>query len=132
MSRLYQAAGIDALEISGSDFNMRKGEKRAFYLPRALEVRDTVSIPLILVGGIFSREEAERILDAGIPFVAFSRALICQPDFIARMERGEASACLQCNSCYSIYRKRPVRCVRHSAEIPQLKENFQIKTQEML
>ena len=55
-----------------------------------------------------------------------NRALICQPDFIARMKRGEReeSACLACNGCYRVYRQRPVRCVQHQETIPQLEKAF--------
>lgn len=124
LARLYEEAGVDALEISGIDFNARAGENGAFYLDRAIAAREAVSMPLILTGGIFSRREAEHVLAAGIPFVGFSRALICQSDYINRMQRGEESACLRCNGCYGVYRKRPVRCVQHDGEIPQLRKIY--------
>jgi len=96
------------------------------YLEEAAAAQASTALPLILVGGIFSRTDAEQVLAAGIPFVSFSRALICQPDFVARLRSGELdeSACLACNGCYSIYRRRPVRCVQHSAPIPQLEKVF--------
>lgn len=123
---LLEQAGADAAEVSGLDFAARAGEKSPFYLQALLKARQGVSMPLILVGGIFSRSAAQQVLEAGIPFVAFSRALICQPDFIARMEAGlqEESACLACNGCYRVYRQRPVRCVQHSVPIPQLSHTF--------
>ena len=79
-----------------------------------------------VVGGIFDLETAEAVLDQGFSFVSFSRTLICQPDFIARMKRGAQtrSACLACNGCYQIYRRRPVRCVQHKDPIPQLEKVF--------
>lgn len=123
---LYQAAGVDGVEVSGLDFAARKGEKEPFYLQSLLAARHGISLPLILVGGIFSRRLAEQVLSAGIPFVSFSRPLICQPDFIARMKAGvqEESACLACNGCYRVYRQRPVRCVQHTAPLPQLEAVF--------
>lgn len=122
--RLYQAAGVDGAEVSGLDFSSRAGEKRPFYLTQAVEAQRGLDLPLILVGGLFRRSDAEQVLEAGIPFVSFSRALICQPDFVERMRRGEESACLACNGCYQVYRTRPVRCVQHTAEIPQLGKIF--------
>ena len=123
---LYQAAGADGVEISGTDFNLRAGQKKAFYLKEACQAKEGIHMPLILVGGIFSRSEAEEIQRAGIPFVAFSRSLICQPDFIARMKTGEQneSRCTACNQCYSVYRRRPVRCEQHKIPIPQLETLF--------
>lgn len=123
---LYQAAGVDGVEISGLDFAARVGQKTPFYLQEVCTARTNISLPLILVGGIFSRQAAQQVLDAGIPFVAFSRALICQPDFIQRMQAGEQeeSSCLACNGCYKVYRQRPVRCVQHQQPIPQLSKLF--------
>ena len=123
---LYQEAGADGVELSGVDFAARAGEKSPFYLQEALRAMDGIQIPLSLVGGIFDLETAEAVLEQGFTFVSFSRALICQPDFIARMKRGEQtkSACLACNGCYQIYRHRPVRCVQHKDSIPQLEKVF--------
>ena len=71
------------------------------------------------MGGVFSRAAAEKVLAAGAPFVSLSRALICQPDFVERMEKGQTeSPCLACNHCYNVYRQRPVRCVLHTEVIP--------------
>lgn len=122
--RLYQNAGVDGVEVSGLDFSVRPGEKEPFYLRQALEGGQEIQVPLILVGGIFSRETAQQVLQAGIPFVSFCRALICQPDFVDRMRRGEKSACFACNGCYKVYRSRSVRCVQHRQEIAQLAQVF--------
>jgi len=130
--RLYEESGVDAIEISGVDFSSKAGVKEPFYLEELLAAKQGIQTPFILVGGIFSRRSAEQVLSAGIPFVAFSRALICQPDFIAKMKRGEQeeSTCFACNSCYGIYRKRPVRCVQHQTLIPQLTKNYPSNAQE--
>ena len=123
---LYQEADVDGVELSGVDFAARAGEKSPFYLQDALRAMDGIQVPLSLVGGIFDLETAEAVLEQGFSFVSFSRALICQPDFIARMKRGAQtkSACLACNGCYQIYRRRPVRCVQHKDPIPQLEKVF--------
>lgn len=123
---LFRSAGVDGVEVSGVDFAGRAGVKTPFYLQEALEAREGLDLPLILVGGIYSKQAAQSVLDAGIPFVSFSRALICQPDFIARMKAGEQeeSPCLACNQCYKVYRQRPVRCVTHTQPILQLAKTF--------
>jgi len=124
--RLYENSGVDAIEVSGVDFAAKAGVKEPFYLETLLAAKTEISTPLILVGGMFSKQAAEAVLAQGIPFVAFSRALICQPDFIARMKAGEQeeSDCLACNGCYRVYRQRPVRCVQHQEKIPQLEKIF--------
>ena len=123
---LFQQAGVDGVEVSGLDFSSRIGEKEPFYLQNVLEAREGIRVPLILVGGIYSRQSAERVLQTGISFVSFSRSLICQPDFIARMKAGEQeeSGCWLCNACYRVYRGRPVRCVQHTTPISQLEKVF--------
>lgn len=122
---LYQQAGVDGVEISGIDFAMRRGQKEPFFLQNALDAREGIQVPLFPVGGVFSRAAAERVLNAGFPFVSFSRSLICQPDFIARMKAGqEESLCTACNGCYKVYRTRPVRCVQHTEPLPQLEAVF--------
>ena len=123
---LYQAVGVDGVEISGTDFNRRAGIRTPFYLNELVNSSGKISLPLILVGGIFSEQSANDVLASGIPFVSFSRALICQPDFIARMKSGlqTESSCKCCNACYTIYRKKPVRCIEHDQQIPLLKELF--------
>lgn len=123
---LYQQEGVDCIEVSGVDFSVRTGEKKPFYLQEARSAKANIRTPLSLAGGIFDQETAEQVLEQGFAFVSFSRALICQPDFIARMKRGEqtVSACLACNQCYKIYRSQPVRCIQHKKPVPQLEKVF--------
>lgn len=123
---LCQEAGVDGVEVSGIDFAQRAGQKEPFYLQELLAARSGITVPLALVGGIFSRQAAQQVLDAGIPFVSFGRPLICQPDFLSRMKDGscEESRCAACNKCYQIYRQRPVRCVQHREPILQLSKVF--------
>lgn len=122
----YQAAGVDGVEISGLDFAMRRGQKDPFYLQELLQAREGIGVPLFPVGGVFSRAAAEQVLQAGFPLVSCSRSLICQPDFIERMRKGEQeeSMCAACNGCYRIYREKPVRCVQHTKPLRRLEEVF--------
>ena len=124
--RLYERCGVDGVEVSGIDFNRRAGQKTPFYLDALKAAREGIGIPLFPVGGVFSRGTAEEILSQGFPLVSISRALICEPDFAAKLKSDAQaeSRCLVCNACYSIYRKRYVRCVQHREEIPQLRELF--------
>lgn len=123
--KLCHQKGASAAEISGLDFASRKVDGGAFYLNEALAAKEDTCIPLILVGGIISEEVARKVLNQGIPFVSFSRSLICEPDFIERMKKeGQKSRCLHCNRCFQVYRESFRRCVLHQGEILQLRENF--------
>jgi 2,4-dienoyl-CoA reductase-like NADH-dependent reductase (Old Yellow Enzyme family) len=84
-----------------------------FFLEQALAVRAAVRVPLILLGGVLSLDNLESAMRAGFDFVAMGRALIADPDLIARMERGEAtrSRCISCNKCVAEMDRGGVRCV---------------------
>ncbi|MBX3024588.1 NADH:flavin oxidoreductase [bacterium] len=84
-----------------------------FFLEQARAVRAAVRVPLILLGGILSLDNLETAMREGFDFVAMGRALIADPDLIARMQRGEAtrSRCISCNKCVAEMDRGGVRCV---------------------
>lgn len=123
--RQFEALGADAIELSGYNW-LGLGKKKipTFYLDRAVQIRQAVSIPLILVGGVRGPETAQQILDAGIDFVSASRPFICQPDFVRHLEQGEDSPCVGCTKCLgNIWSKEGRRCIKH--EIPAAFANNQ-------
>jgi 2,4-dienoyl-CoA reductase-like NADH-dependent reductase (Old Yellow Enzyme family) len=107
--------GLDALEISGAisgsgqarNLNVREGvvagQDEAYFRPLAQKARSATRLPVLLVGGIRSREMMDEILDAGdADFISLSRPLLCEPDLPNRMRlRGqEESACIAANYCW--------------------------------
>lgn len=123
--RQFEALGADAIELSGYNWlGLGKKKVPTFYLDRAVQIRQAVSIPLILVGGVRGPETAQQILDAGIDFVSASRPFICQPDFVRHLEQGEDSPCVGCTKCLgNIWSKEGRRCIKH--EIPAAFANNQ-------
>jgi 2,4-dienoyl-CoA reductase-like NADH-dependent reductase (Old Yellow Enzyme family) len=86
--------------------------EEAFFLPYARQFLDVLSTPLILLGGITQLETIEAALAEGFAFVAMARALLREPDLVARMESGRTapSLCIHCNKCMpTIY--SGTRCV---------------------
>lgn len=75
--------------------------EEAFFLPYARQFRAALRTPLILLGGITRRDTIERAMAEGFEFVAMARALLREPDLIARMQAGTAreSLCVHCNKC---------------------------------
>ncbi len=70
-----------------------------------------VDVPIIVVGGLRSRETMQRILDeTGIELLSLSRPLLFDPAFPRKLESGEvdASRCVSCNGCYSSFQHRCV------------------------
>jgi 2,4-dienoyl-CoA reductase-like NADH-dependent reductase (Old Yellow Enzyme family) len=67
----------------------------------------------MLLGGVTRLDSMDRAMDLGFEFVAVGRALIREPDLVARMEQGEttASLCNACNLCVVEMEKDGTRCV---------------------
>ena len=84
-----------------------------FLLEEARKVRETVKIPLVLIGGVCSLENMEKAMDDGFDFVQVGRATIRDPNIVRKMEAGElqSSDCDHCNRCVGEINSGPVRCV---------------------
>ncbi|GIW45226.1 MAG: oxidoreductase [Candidatus Binatia bacterium] len=88
-----------------------------FFLPFAREFRAALRMPLILLGGVSRLENVRTALREGFDFVALGRALLREPDLVARWARGDVdrAACIHCNKCMAtIY--RGTHCVYVPAE----------------
>ena len=81
---------------------IRSIEQEAYLLEDAKAVREAVSIPLCLVGGVRSFEVAEEVIRSGIvDCVSICRALIREPDLIKRWKKGDRrrAECISCWGC---------------------------------
>jgi 2,4-dienoyl-CoA reductase-like NADH-dependent reductase (Old Yellow Enzyme family) len=86
--------------------------EEAYFLPMARRFRESVSLPLILLGGINTVQSIHQAMADGFEFVAMGRALLRDPDLINKMSDGTATEgnCIHCNKCMvSIY--TGTRCV---------------------
>ena len=84
----------------------------AYFFDLAQQIVGTVSLPLVLVGGLQSRAIIDRVLESGFDFVAMARALICEPDFVVRLASVEpaVSRCEPCNRCMASMYHGEQRC----------------------
>ncbi len=83
-----------------------------YLLEDAGRVRAAITLPMVLLGGVTSRTVIDRAMAAGFQFVAMARALLREPDLVARMQADAtvSSACSHCNRCMpTIY--TGTRCV---------------------
>jgi 2,4-dienoyl-CoA reductase-like NADH-dependent reductase (Old Yellow Enzyme family) len=112
--------GLDAVEISGGIAggsisaarrdrragNTRPGirsqDQEAYFLPIARKARSVTDLPIMLVGGMRSREVMERVLDEGsADMISICRPLIREPDLPNRLREGQLVAtCVSCNQCW--------------------------------
>ncbi len=98
--------------VVGSRFLREYPFEEAYFLPYARQFLDALSMPVILLGGINRLDTVEDALAEGFSFVAMARALLRQPDLVARWAAGDRSEglCIHCNKCMpTIY--SGTRCV---------------------
>ncbi len=63
--------------------------EEAFFLEKAKQFREQLSMPLVLLGGINNRSTIEMAMGEGFEFVAMGRALLHDPEIINKMQSGE-------------------------------------------
>jgi len=125
-AKWLQQAGIDAVELSGGTrysgrFNpIRTGkirtENEVFYKETARAYKESISAPLLLVGGIRSYEVAQSLVETGLTdYVSLCRPLIREPGLIKRWQSGatEKSMCRSDNLCFRPAREgKGIYCIR--------------------
>jgi 2,4-dienoyl-CoA reductase-like NADH-dependent reductase (Old Yellow Enzyme family) len=112
MSVAVPKAFRPGFRIGGGVFLKKYPFEEGYLLPMARQFREALDMPLILLGGINRLDTIEAALAEGFELVAMARALLRQPDLLARFEKGEVheGLCVHCNKCMpSIY--SGTRCV---------------------
>ncbi|MGI6153363.1 MAG: NADH:flavin oxidoreductase [Christensenellaceae bacterium] len=99
MLRRMDEIGIAAAELSGTPFALKGKPERPYFIERAAKMADEVGIPLILVGGVASLENAKMAVERGIELVSYGRPFISEQDVASKLQRGETPRCVYCNSC---------------------------------
>jgi dimethylglycine catabolism A len=90
----------------------------ATFLSYAADIKKEVTVPVIAVGRLGDPAIAKGAIESGkADFVALGRSLIAEPDWVAKLARGEPPrACLACNTCVNEMRGgSQLRCVVNAA-----------------
>jgi len=84
-----------------------------FLLDQAKMIRSQVKLPLVVLGGMISRENFEVAMSEGFELIALGRPLIHDPNFINKIKTGEVdrSGCIPCNKCIPAMDQGGIRCV---------------------
>jgi 2,4-dienoyl-CoA reductase-like NADH-dependent reductase (Old Yellow Enzyme family) len=95
-------------------------EVHGYQMQATRQVRAAVKLPVVGVGRIVAPGDAERFLVEGdCDFVAMARALIADPEWAAKAERGDGAdirPCVGANWCMSsIFAQAPVACIHNPA-----------------
>jgi len=87
--------------LVGKQFLKSYPYEEAFFAEKAARFRDSLDLPVILLGGISRLDTAERAVVDGFAFVAMGRALLHDPDLINQWQAGTRamSGCIHCNRC---------------------------------
>ncbi len=119
--RRLEPLGLDAVEISGGlrespiktiRPNIREPEDEAYFRDAGKLFKNNLSIPVILTGGMRSREVMEGVLKRGeADMVGLSRPLIREPNLPRLMLEGKDRAdCISCNKCTRFTKLPHVMC----------------------
>lgn len=84
----------------------------AYFLSDARRVRQAVTLPLVLVGGLRTLTRMEAIVREGFQFIAMARPFFAEPDLVRRFETGAAAAsrCEPCNRCLAALAAGEANC----------------------
>ena len=123
VAAMLEATGADAIELSGGLLNnpniMRStvgsDDTRAYFEPEARVFKETVKVPLILVGGIRTYEAAEQLVgEEFADYISMSRPFIREPGLVKRWKSGDrrAAFCISCDNCFEPIKKgEGVSCI---------------------
>lgn len=117
----------DAIEVSqglrGKSYDqtefrthIKSIDQEAYFGTWTRDIKKTVPVPIMVVGGLRSFERMEEIVKKGeADFISMSRPLIREPGLINQWQEGDRhrAACISCNQCLEAIRKsEPLHCVQ--------------------
>ena len=100
--------GLDIIHVSGggidSGSKMIEEAAEGNLIKLAGEIKKSVNIPVIAVGGILQLEQAEKALEEGrSDMVAIGRALIADPELVTKSLDGKADTVNECTACLQCF-----------------------------
>jgi 2,4-dienoyl-CoA reductase-like NADH-dependent reductase (Old Yellow Enzyme family) len=127
IARRIEATGhIDYVSVSQGTYLNRMliyptaPMEHGYQMAATHRIKQAVGVPVVGVGRIVEPEEAERHIAAGdCDFVALARALVADPEWVAKAARGDARRirpCVGANWCMSsIFAQAPLACIHNPA-----------------
>ncbi len=106
------SCGIGGKAVKAIQPGVRTQEDEAYFRDFARMARAVTSLPVMLVGGLRSREVMDDVLASGdADFISMCRPLICEPDLPARLMHGQVRAtCISGNRCWASERGIGIAC----------------------
>jgi 2,4-dienoyl-CoA reductase-like NADH-dependent reductase (Old Yellow Enzyme family) len=97
----------------GNKLSPRIDPLTLYNVPASQAVKEAVSLPVIVVGGIKSLDDITGILESNqADFVSMSRPFIIEPNIVNKFKSGRQtrSKCIACNFCCIVQEEKPLRC----------------------
>jgi len=105
-AKLYEKAGVDAIDVSQGCYGAIPYTVPPFFLPigvnveNAAVIKKNVSVPVIVAGRIISPELAEEVLQSGsADFISLGRVQLADPDFVSKAAEGRSDEIVRCIAC---------------------------------
>ena len=103
--------------------------KKLFFLEDALMFREALpDMPLVYVGGVTTRKDADKVIDSGFQMLQMGRAVLEDTDFVNKMKADEnhCSECEHSNFCIGRMYSLSMACHKTCKDItPALEKNVQ-------
>ena len=92
-----------------------------YFLEQAKMFRKELSLPLVYVGGVTSRQDADKVIDEGFDFLQMGRALLHDPEFVNKMKEDlcHTSGCEHINYCIARMYSKEMACHQHMGDLPK-------------
>jgi 2,4-dienoyl-CoA reductase-like NADH-dependent reductase (Old Yellow Enzyme family) len=91
-----------------------------YNLDAAARIKKSISIPVIVVGGINNMDDINNIIqNKKMDFVSMCRPFIIEPDIVSKFNKEiqTKSKCIMCNHCIMIAEEKPLKC--YYGRLPQ-------------
>ena len=107
-AKSFEAAGADLLHISTgfvaqqpADLAYENNDDFNWIVATGIEIKKHVNIPIIVVNGIRTPQQANAILEHGnVDFVALLKAYLCDNDWLQKARTGQdINKCVSCSKC---------------------------------
>ncbi|MFD0703751.1 NADH oxidase [Slackia equolifaciens] len=125
LAKLLEEAGVDTFHVGQANHTGNMNDTipvmgtrpYCFMEEYSRQVKAVVSVPVSTVGRIIMPEDAERLIEEGAcDYVGLGRSLLCDPDYVSKLEAGTPELirhCMMCNKgCTdAIQNRRFLSCV---------------------
>lgn len=119
LAKLLEEAGVDTFHVGQANHTGNMNDTipvmgtrpYCFMEEYSRQVRAAVSVPVSTVGRIIMPEDAERLIEEGVcDYVGLGRSLLCDPDYVSKLEAGTPELirhCMMCNKgCTDVIQNR--------------------------